>query len=78
LLALPFRPVTAGCLSHNICGKYSQCVMPDTRKNPDPEGQASARYPQRGINRELMNSINFKAEPSNSDPALRTRVSLLD
>jgi hypothetical protein len=40
LLALPFRPVTAGCLSHNICGKYSQCVMPDTRKNPDPEGQA--------------------------------------
>jgi hypothetical protein len=34
LLASPFRPVTAGCLVHSICGKYSQCVMPDTRSNP--------------------------------------------
>jgi hypothetical protein len=40
LLALPFRPVTAGCLSHIICGTYSQCIMPDTRKDPGPEGPA--------------------------------------
>jgi hypothetical protein len=30
LLALPFRPVTASCLFHIICGTYSRCVMPDT------------------------------------------------
>jgi hypothetical protein len=34
LLALPFRPVTAGCLFHIICGIYSQCVMPDTHESP--------------------------------------------
>ena len=40
LLALPFRPVTAGSLPHSMCGPCSQCVMPDTRKNPTPEGPA--------------------------------------
>ena len=39
LLALPFRPVTAGCLLHIIYGIYSQCVMPDTRKESAPKGR---------------------------------------
>ena len=48
LLALPFRPVTAGCLFHIICGKYSQCVMPDTRKKPRPKDGALIWPPVRG------------------------------
>jgi len=39
LLALPFRPVTAGCLSHIICGTYSQCIMPDTRQLPSAKAE---------------------------------------